>query len=405
MSTYLYEATDKSGIMTHGHMEADNQNEVALYLEKKELIPIKIEKIGIQGEAGLSLSSGIFETVRAIDRISLVRNLAVTLKAGLNILEALDILLKDATKRIIKKILNQAKTDLESGQPLSSTFASYPRYFPPIFIGLIRAGEVSGRLDESLNELAQQLSKDYQLGKKVKSALAYPFILLVSSIGIIVLLLVFILPRLTKIFKLSGVKLPAVTQFFVNVSNTLAYSPALDLAVLIILIISFIAFRRTKNGRKFFLRISFRIPVANNLIKKLALIKFTRTLGTLISNGIPIVDALKLSADTVNDFYKDAILASIEKIKEGIALSRALEAETKLFPNLLINMIAVGEKTGTMDQVLKTFADFYDEEVDNTLKDLTTFLEPILLLFMGLVIGAIALAILLPIYQLIGKFS
>ena len=346
-----------------------------------------------------------FETIKPIDRIFLVRNLSTTIKAGLNILEALDIMIADAAKNVMKKILNQAKFNLQKGQPLSATFIQYKKHFPSVFVGMIKAGEASGRLDESFDKLNVYLTKEYNLTKKIKSALAYPVILLVASMGVVSMLLFFVLPRLAKSFQMSKVELPFITRLVIGISNIFTYSIILDLAVISLVVWFFIYFRKTALGKKVFLTVLLKIPVARDLIKKVALVRFARTLGGLISSGITIVEALNLSAETVgNEFYKKIILDSVEQIKSGIPLSKTLSNHHNLFPKLLINMMTVGERTGTLEHVLLTFSDFYEEEMDNTIKDLTTFLEPVLLLFMGLIVGTIALSILLPIYQLVGKF-
>jgi type II secretory pathway component PulF len=347
----------------------------------------------------------LFTGIRPLDRIVLVRNLAVTLKAGLSIVEAVEVLIKDATRRGMRQVLNSAKFSLERGQPLSAVFAAYSQFFPPIFVGLVRAGENSGKLDKSLDELAQQLTKEFKLVRKIKSAMAYPLILLVGSVGVVALLLTFVLPRLIKVFQLSGVKLPVITQVFIFLSNILTYSYWLDAGVIAFLVWFFLYFRRTEWGRKIVLRVLFHTPLVKELVKKIALVRFTRVLSGLVGSGVNIVEALQLSAQAVgNVYYRIAILDSLEQIKNGVPLSETLQNKSHLFPNLLINMVTVGEKTGTLDYVLKTFSDFYDEEIDNTLKDLTTVLEPLLLLIMGVIIGAVALSILLPIYQLVGNF-
>ncbi len=401
---YIYEASDKEGAILKGKIEAETRGAVIEYLEKKELIPVSIEREG--EEKGIQiLSLNLFETVKPIDRVLLVRNLAAAIKAGLNIIEALDVLISDAAKNIIKKILNQAKFNLQNGQALSATFAYYKKYFPPVFVGLIRAGEASGRLESTLDELGQHLSKEYNLTRKVKSALAYPVVLLTASVAVVIMLLTFVIPRLAKSFKMSKTELPFITKALIAISNVLTYSYILDIAVIAALIWFFAYFRTTAMGRRVFLKILLKIPVARDLVKKVALVRLTRTLGSLISSGTTIIEALGFSADAVgNETYKKVILSSSEQVRSGIPLSKAFGENSELFPRLLINMMAVGEKTGTLEKVLKTFSDFYDEEVDHTLKDLTTFIEPILLLFMGLIIGTIALSILLPIYQLVGKF-
>ena len=402
---YQYEASDKDGVLVKGEFEADSKTAVVEYLEKKNLIPIKIEGEG-PGEERLALSTNLFETVRPLDRIVFVRNLAAGLKAGLSIIDALDILIADASKNIMKNMLSQAKINLQNGQPLSQTFSTYRKYFPPMFVGMLRAGEYSGNLDSTLEELGVYLSREYGLVKKVKSALAYPVLLITASTGVILLLLTFVLPRLTKAFQQSKVKLPLITQVFVNLGAALSYNLVLDGVVLLFIIWFFTFFRKTKPGQRLFLKIMLRIPVAKDLVKKVALVRLTRTLGSLIASGVSVVEALKLSAESVsNEYYKKVLLEAVDQVTRGIPFSRTFKNYPDLFPHFLTSLIVVGEKTGTIEHVLKTFADFYDEEVDSTLKDLTNILEPILLLTMGLIIGTIALSVLLPIYQLVGSFK
>lgn len=403
---FRYEAATKNGEIVNGEFQSLDKKGVIDYLEKKGLSPISVREAGSGGKAPGQLSFQLFERVTPLDRIFLVRNLAAMIKAGVNLSEALDILLADATKKRMRAVLSRAQLNLQSGQPLSVTFANYKKFFPPVFVGMLKAGEASGQLSRVLDELGRYMTRDYGLFRKVKSALTYPLLLLFASIGVILLLLIFVLPRLSKIFQQSGVELPLITKTLVAISKAVAFSPILDLAIIAGLTWFFIYFRKTNLGQRFSLWIISRVPVAKELIKKVALVKFTRTLGSLISGGIPFMEALQLTAKSVgNDYYEKAISESAEQVKNGIPFSKTFANYPDLFPRFLISLIAIGEKTGTMDNILKTFADFYDEEVDQTLRDLTNFLEPLLLLIMGLIIGAITLSILLPIYQLVGKFG
>ncbi len=404
MPKYLYEASSPEGIVSRGSLEVDSKTNVVDYLTKRNLIPVNIYLEG-ETRALPKLNFSLFESVKTIDKIVMVRNLAATLKAGLSILEGLDVLVVDANKKIMREILVTAKDNLQEGKPLSATFAYYPRYFAPVFVGLVKAGEASGKLDASLEELSQNLTREYNLVRKVRSALAYPFLLLVASALVVILLLIFVLPQLAKSFQNSHLALPPTTQFLVNLSRVLSYSPTLDVIALLLFISSIMYLRRTPWGRMAVLRILFRTPVVKDLIRKIALVRFTRTLSSLIKSGETILQALHLASDAIgNDIYSAALENVIEQVKRGVPLSKSLEGYPDLFPRLLISMIGVGERTGTLEGVLRTFSDFYEEEVDNALKDLTTFLEPLLLLIMGLIVGGIAFSVLLPIYQLVGKF-
>lgn len=405
MAIFIYEATSHEGRIVRGEYEASSNDETVAYLIKRGLTPISVEALHSIGKGKSILSIQFFDSIGPIDIMFLVRNLSATVTAGLSIVEALDILIADAEKASMKRILQEVQALIKNGNTLSKGFESYANMFPSIFMGMLQAGEMSGQLDKTLVELSKYLSKEYNLRSKVKSALMYPVILLVASSGVVMLLLMFVLPRLTKAFASSGVKLPWVTKFFLGLSNMLTYSFTLDIIVIGSIIYFVTFFRKTKVGKKFFFYILAHLPVAGDLIKKIALVRFARTFGNLLGSGISAVEALGLSSKSIgNQMYTNALTAVGQDIQNGVAISKSLEKFPDLFPRLLISLIIVGERTGTLHEILGTFSDFYEEEVDNKLKDLTVVLEPALLLLMGLLVGAIAVSIILPIYQLVGNF-
>jgi len=404
MPYFTYEAINRDGETVTADINAANQEDVVAVLSRKRLTPVRIE-VKQSNTTGFGQVNISFERFTSLDRIILVRNLATTVKAGLSILEGIEILIADATKKITRQILTSARSNIQNGQSLSKTFEDNEKYFPSIFVGMIRAGEVSGQLDHTLDELSHNLVKEYNLVKKIKSALAYPVILLVASAGIVGLLLTFVLPRLIKTFTQNKVELPLSTKILVAASNALTYSFILDAVVIIALGFGVWFLRKSRPGKRALSWLGFKLPVVRNLIKKIILVRFTRILGSLLSSALPIEEALLLSANSLgNHRYQEAIVASVKEIKSGLPLSESLRKSPELFPHFLTSLIAVGEKTGTMDEVLKTFADFYEDDVDSALKDLTTFLEPIMLLIMGLIVGGIALSVLMPIYKLVGNF-
>ena len=268
---------------------------------------------------------------------------------------------------------------VKNGQTLSFAFTRYKDLFPPIFIGMIKAGEVSGQLDKTLAELARFLSKEYSLRSKVKSALTYPIILLSASAVVVFLMLILVLPKLTKSFAASGVALPLITKIFLFISDVLTYSFILDGILFVAIVWFFIYFGRTKIGKRTFFFVISHTPVASDLVKKVAVVHFARTFGNLIGSGLSAVESLTISAQSVNNQnYTEAIEKVIEDIKNGVPISESLAKYPKLFPTLFISLVAVGERTGSLEEILVTFSDFYEEEVDNTLKELTAFLEPVL---------------------------
>src|SRR3989344_5776768 len=400
---FIYEASDEGGVIVTGEFEASDRADVVRHLEGRNLIPVSIREFGEYKE-GL-LSSSIFERVNALDRIMMVRNLSAAIKAGLSIIEALDIMIADTQKKVLKRVLISAKSNLENGQPLWRTFESYGGLFPIVFVGMVKAGESSGELDKTLDELSDHLAREHTLSGRVKSAMMYPLMLLGAAFGVILLLLIFVLPRLSKTFQSSGVELPFITTLLINISDTITSNWILDGIVVFLLLWFFFYFRKTPRGGRFINWVLFRVPVAKELIKKVALIRFTRTLSSLIKSGTPMLEALNLAADSVSNVtYKKVIIESIHKVESGIPLSASLEVYPSLFPRFLVGLMAIGEKTGTLDHTLNTFATFYDEEIDNTLKTLMSLLEPILIIFMGLIVVLIAVSVLLPIYQLSSGF-
>ncbi len=409
MSLFIYEAVNEEGSIVNDEINALNSEEAAAALNQKRLIPVKISLKNARGSELMITpftSRAIFESFSFQDKIILIRNLTATIKSGLSLNEALDILIADSGKKVVKKFLVDAQTDIQNGQPLSKAFEKNSRYFSPLFIGMIKAGEVSGRLSEALEELSSHLSREYKLIKRVKSALAYPLILVLTSIGIVVLMLVFVLPKLAKTFTQNNIELPLLTRILVQISNFLTYSFWLDLLLVGGLSALIIYFKRTLAGQKFFSHLVFRVPVVNTLVKKIILVRLARTLGGLVDSSLSISEALNLSAKSIgNSRYEKAVAKVDKEIRNGVPLSQALKKEPDLFPRILVSLVGVGEKTGTLGKVLKNFSDFYEDDVDNALKDLTTFLEPALLLFMGLTVGLIALAILMPVYQMVGSFK
>lgn len=406
MSLYIYEAVTEDGRIVKSEINSLNKEEVVSVLSQKGLTPVKIELKSADSKTVSIGTTAIFESFNSLDRIILIRNLAATIKAGLSISEALEIMVSDASKGVVKKFLQEAQLGVQNGQPLSNIFEKHSKTFSPIFIGMIRAGESSGTLDKSLEELNRHLDREHKMIKDIKGALTYPLILIVMTIAIVIVMLTFVLPKLSKSFIQNNIELPLMTKILVDISNALIYSPILDVLIVAAFIGFFMYFRKTSSGKRLISRFLFKIPVVKNLIKKIMLVRFSRTLGSLLSGALSISESLNLTAKAVgNEKFEAAILSADADIKNGIPLSSALRNNSSLFPNFLVSLVAVGEKTGTLDKVLKDFANFYEDDVSSALKDLTTFLEPVLLLFMGVVVGLIAVAILLPIYSMVGTFN
>jgi type II secretory pathway component PulF len=314
-------------------------------------------------------------------------------------------MLNDATKQVTKKVLHRIKQSLQNGLNFSEALEAFPQYFNPVFVGLIKSGENSSQLDKVLDELARQLQKEYSLRKKIKSALAYPIILLWASFGIVLLLVIFVLPRLSKTFVQMHANLPWMTKVLMAISDFVSGNFFIDVLIGACALMLWWWLKFTPQGKHLFARVLFGFAPTRRLVQKIILVRITRTLSGLLTSATGISDALDLTKKVAdNHIYEQALERANNFVRSGRSISESWKLRPDLFPLFLTSMVAVGEKTGTLDQVLKTFADFYEEEVDGGLKDLATMLEPAMLIVMGVVVGGIALAVLLPIYQLVGNF-
>lgn len=403
---FVYKALTKEGREQQGEAQAVDKKTAIEDLQRNGLTPFYIEEKGKfeKGEGLFSIS--IFgNRVNSLDRLFLTRHLAAILKSGINLREALEILEQDVQKPIMKKILKDAKANLERGQPLSATFEAYEKYFSPVFIGLVKAGESSGTLEETLEGLGEQLQKDYDIIKKVQSAMIYPLILLGASSLIVVLLLTFVMPRLIKALSQSKVALPWITRFLIGISKILSANPILTVVVFLTLVVSLVLFFQSRNGKKKLIYILEKLPISKNLITKLALARFSMTFRNLLKSGVSALEALNITARTIgNPRYETALLDIAEELRKGAPLFQVFKKRDYLFPQLVISVIAIGERTGTLERSLQMISNYYDEETDRILKNIVSLIEPLLLVVMGAIIAGIALSILLPIYQLVSSF-
>ena len=352
---FIYKALTKEGRETQGELQATNRQVAIEYLQRDNLTPLFIEEKGSFEKRKASIFNFTFgNRVSALDRMFLTRHLSAILKSGINLREALEILEDDVQKPIMKKILKDARINLERGQPLSVTFQAYEKHFSSVFIGLVKAGEVSGNLEGTLENLGMQLQRDYDLKKRVQSAMIYPLILLGASSLIVVLLLTFVMPRLIKALTQAKVVLPLITRVLIGLSKILSANLILTIIVFLALIISAITFFQNKQGRQFFISIMERLPVSKNLIKKLALSRFAITLRNLLNSGVSAVEALNITAKTIgNEKYERALLDIEAELRKGAPLHEVFKKRGNLFPHLVISVIAVGERTGTLENSLK----------------------------------------------------
>src|SRR5688572_8954379 len=355
----------------------------------------------------LAALSRRFMRVKLPQKIFFTENLRVMVKAGLSLTEALRTLALQTEQKGIKADILDLHADVEKGTSLSAALAKHERLFEPIFVNMIAAGEGSGTLEKTLEQLTTQMRKDYDLISKVKGAMTYPLVVLSATVLIGIGMMIFVVPQILSIFEEIGTdELPLPTKILIFVSDSLkAYWPFIIVFV-IAAVATFLWAIKTGPGKRVWHKILLKMPIIGPIIMKINLARFARTLSSLLRTDIPIVQGLTITADIVrNVYYHDACIAMSEAVKKGETISQVLERNPKIFPPLVIQMTAVGERAGTVDEMLQEIAEFYEKQVEQIMGSLSSIIEPILIIFLGGAVGGIALAIITPIYSLTTKFG
>ncbi len=397
---WVWEARTRAGEVKKGEMEALDAAAVDTRLKALGLSPVKVKKKA----AELRLPT-IGSGVSGKDILVFTKQFATMIDAGLPLVQCLDILANQMDNMAFKKVLLAIKAKVESGSTFADALKDHPKVFDELFVQLCAAGEVGGILDTILNRLANYGEKSEKLKRKVKGAMIYPIIVITVAIGVTALLLLKVTPVFAKMFTDFGSAMPAPTQFVIDMSNWLQHYFLHMVGAAIALAVAFVAFYRNPKGRKIFDKVILQAPIIGPVIRKVAVARFTRTLGTMISSGVPILDALDVTAKTAgNRTIEDGIYYVRGKISEGKNIAGPL-LETKVFPPMVVQMIGVGEATGAMDAMLNKIADFYDDEVDTAVAGLTAMIEPLLMVFLGGVVGGFLIAMYLPIFSIAGAIK
>jgi type IV pilus assembly protein PilC len=390
------------GAIETGEITAGSKEEVIAQLRRKNITPTlvkqKEKKGGLGSLSQLSFGGGVNDK----DIVVFTRQFATMIDAGLPLVQALEILSTQVENKFLAKTLSAIKSDVESGSTYADALRKHPKAFTDLYANMVAAGESGGILDTILNRLANYIEKAMKLKKKVKGAMTYPIV--VSSIAVLVIavIMIFVVPTFSKMFATLGGTLPVPTLLVVKLSNFLAgIGGLLTLVAIVGLIVAFGQIRKTKGGRLATDKIFLRLPIFGILLRKVAVAKFTRTLGTLVSSGVPILDGLEITAKTAgNTVIENAVMDVRSAVSEGKTLAEPL-MKSKVFPPMVTHMIAVGESTGALDAMLSKIADFYDDEVDSAVSNLTAMMEPMLMVFLGGTVGFIVVAMYLPIFKLI----
>jgi len=396
---FLWEAKTKSGETKKGEMEASDIEAVNARLKSLGLNPVKVRRKGLL-DSDLNITIG--SAVTGKDILVFTRQFATMIDAGLPLVQCLDILGSQMDNPAFRKVVFAIKNKVEQGSTFADALADHPKVFDELFVQLCAAGEVGGILDNILNRLANYREKNEKLKRKVKGAMTYPVIVLLVAFGVTALLLLKVTPTFAKMFADFGQALPGPTQFVVDLSEWLQNYVLHAFGIIVVLVVSFTYTYRHPQGRRFLDKVFLLAPIIGPVIRKVAVARFTRTLGTMISSGVPILDALDVTAKTAgNRSVEEAIYYVRGKIAEGKNIAGPL-LETKVFPPMVVQMIGVGEATGAMDTMLNKIADFYDDEVDTAVAGLTAMIEPLMMVFLGGVVGGFLIAMYLPIFAIAG---
>jgi len=400
MARFVWEGKNRGGARVSGDVEAPSEAFVLAQLRREQIAPIKIRKKG--ADLNIAIPWKGEKKVSQKDLAVFTRQFATMIDAGLPLVQCLDILGAQQENPTFKKVLVKVKEDVESGSTFADALIKHPKVFDPLFVNLVAAGEVGGILDTILSRLAEHIEKAMKLAKKIKGAMVYPSTIVAVAVIVTVVLLLYVIPIFAKMFEDFGQALPAPTVVVLRIS---AITQKYFLAFVVFFFLLWAAFRwylSRESGRRNFDRLLLRVPVLGSLVQRIAVARFSRTLGTMVSSGVPILDSMDIVAKTAgNKIIEEAIVKARGSISEGKTIAEPL-SESNVFPPMVTQMVAVGEATGALDVMLNKIADFYDEEVDSAVEALTSLLEPMLMVFLGVVIGGLVIAMYLPVFKLAG---
>ena len=401
MPVFTYRGTNRAGAAVAGEMTANNKTELQSLLRRQQITPTRMSEKGKEFNLP-SFGGGVDSKELAI----FTRQFSVMIDAGLPLVQCLEILSSQQENKTFQKVLAGTRGSVEGGSTLSAAMKQYPKVFDPLYTNMVEAGETGGILDTILQRLAAYIEKNVKLQRAVKSALVYPIGVLTIAAAVITLLLWKVVPVFATLFAGLGVDLPLPTRIVIGLSHFVGSIFGFLIFVAIIgSVVGLKVWYGTRGGRMAIDTIILKLPVLGILMRKIAVARFTRTLGTLISSGVPILEGLDITARTSGNAVIEKALIQVRKsLEEGKSLTDPLK-ESEVFPGMVTQMIAVGEQTGAMDAMLQKIADFYEEEVDAAVKDLLTALEPIMIVFLGLVVGGVVISMYLPLFSLIGKLS
>lgn len=405
MPVYEYRVRDRSGKVLKSQMEADTIGQVRDALRAKNLLIVEIKppKTGMNADVKIP---GLTDRPPNLKQVAVFsKQLATLINAGVPLVQALAILQKQIENKAFQTIIRAIRTDVESGTPLSEALVKHPKVFNRLYINLVRAGETSGTLDAILERIAAFQEKELALRGKIKSALTYPVVVLVFAIGITYFLLTTIVPQFAGILAQLNAPLPLITRVLMAVSDFLKHSGLLIIGFVALLVVAYRWYYKTPQGRHVIDDVKLRLPVFGALLQRSAISSFARTFGLLISSGVNIIESLEITKGTANNaIVEDTIENAKNVVMVGDQMSASL-ATSRVFPPMVVSMVAIGEETGALDDMLAKVGDFYDREVDEAVSSLTAAIEPLMIVFLGSIVGTIVAGMFLPMFSIIGQLS
>jgi type IV pilus assembly protein PilC len=401
MPKYAWEGRLPQGGFRKGVLEGPNELAVRAYLRQQQIIPTKIIKKATEIKISLPFMKG---RVKKKSLAIFTRQMATMIDAGLPLVQSLDILAQQEEEETFRDIISTVKNEVEAGATLAAALQKHPRVFDDMYVNLVVAAEEAGTLDVILARLATHIEKMEELKKKIRSALVYPAMIVTVAIGVTIVLMVFVVPVFEKLFAGIGSTLPLPTRVVIAVSNIFKSYLPIVIAIVVVLVIVLRRYYKTENGKRRIDDLMLKLPIFGELLRKVAIARFARTLGTLVSSGVPILESLNIVAGASgNKVVEEAILKGRVSISEGQTISEPL-AQSGVFPVMVTQMISVGETTGSLELMLNKVADFYESEVDTAVATLSSMLEPVLMIFLGVIVGGLVIAMYLPIFKMASAF-
>jgi type IV pilus assembly protein PilC len=396
MAQYAFRAIDVAGLRSSGEVEAESKQAVTDQLKQRGLIPLGID--AKKGSVEIKLS--FLERVKLRDLAVLTRQLSTMVSSGMTILRAFHVLEDQTENKKLKAALSAVRQDVEAGQALSDSLERHPKIFNPLYVAMVRSGETGGMLEGSLLRVADQLEKEDELRRQVRSAMVYPIVVVTFATAVMLALVAFIVPVFAKVFEDFGGELPGLTKFTMGISNFVTGRWYLLIVIVAALVFSFVKWKRSKRGRAQWDRFKLRVPMKiGDVVQKVALARWSRTFSALLAAGVPILQAIEITGKTAGNVVLDEAMADVlASVKRGGMIATPLK-QVAVFPGMVVQMMAVGEETGALDSMLSKVADFYEVEVAAAIKSLTSILEPVMIIVVGAMVGFVVISMYLPMFK------